>query len=117
MKCSKCGTVLKGGEKFCRGCGSKLSYDAPVPVAAPAANKCASCGAALRPGAAFCNVCGTPVASTAAPAPTPAPTPVAKTAPATITSTMRETKHLTAEELADKKKGDAFFMKASDSEL
>ncbi len=46
MNCSKCGTTLQPGDKFCGGCG------------APATLFCTSCGAQVAAGASFCPSCG-----------------------------------------------------------
>ena len=60
--CSKCGSELKPGAKFCTKCGN------PVPVApaetmqkATNAAVCNQCGSELKPGAKFCTKCGNPV--------------------------------------------------------
>lgn len=82
VKCPVCGTMNKGGAKFCNNCGNKLQPEKPrCPVcgaenaagakfcnncgspmnAAPGPKKCAGCGAELEPGTRFCSNCGTPV--------------------------------------------------------
>lgn len=61
MKCSKCGSELKEGQKYCMKCGT------PVSVKPQTASKqmeagavCAKCGSPLKPGQKFCMKCGTP---------------------------------------------------------
>ncbi len=49
--CTKCGTALPAGSKFCVACGQ--------PVAAP--STCPSCGAEVPSGARFCTQCRTPL--------------------------------------------------------
>ena len=48
MNCSKCGTTVQSGDKFCSSCG------------APVANTlfCPGCGSQVIPGASFCANCG-----------------------------------------------------------
>jgi hypothetical protein len=67
--CSKCGSPLTPGIKFCESCGAKVEQP-PV---------CVQCGASLLPNAKFCESCGKPVAAptTQAPAAVQEP-PVAK---------------------------------------
>jgi hypothetical protein len=48
--CSRCGRALRGGEKYCRGCGASL-----------AAHSCPRCGIAVEPNDEFCHACGAPV--------------------------------------------------------
>jgi hypothetical protein len=74
MNCSKCGSPVQPGAKFCGNCG------------APAASSfCPNCGTQVDPGAAFCANCGTRLqaGSPAAAAPQPQGTaPVSKNMPA-----------------------------------
>lgn len=46
--CSKCGTLLKAGSKFCYNCGTKIET----------VNACPKCGTVLPEGANFCFNCG-----------------------------------------------------------
>ena len=65
MKCIKCGSELKDGQKFCMKCGTPVSAN-PQPAAAKqtgAPAVCAKCGNPLKPGQKFCMKCGTPVAA------------------------------------------------------
>ena len=65
MKCSKCGSELKDGQKFCMKCGTPVSVN-PQPAAAKQAGApavCAKCGNPLKPGQKFCMKCGTPVSA------------------------------------------------------
>lgn len=48
MNCTKCGSAVQPGDKFCANCG------APVAVAA----YCPNCGVQVTAGAAFCSNCG-----------------------------------------------------------
>src|SRR5262245_8302452 len=72
MRCTRCGTELLPGKKFCHACG------------ASALTACANCGAQLEPDWRFCPDCGRaqgaaapePVATVAPPAPAaPSPSP------------------------------------------
>ena len=72
--CSKCGTAVPDGAKFCPGCGEKQDAGSFCPecgAAVPAGAKfcpecgkkmgaaaCPKCGAELSPGAKFCPECG-----------------------------------------------------------
>ena len=49
LACSRCGTQLLPGAKFCHKCG------------APLIAECSRCGAQLRAGTKFCTQCGTPL--------------------------------------------------------
>lgn len=61
-KCSKCGSELKDGQKFCMKCGTPVSVSAqPNAKQQSAADVCPKCGAPLKPGQKFCMKCGTPV--------------------------------------------------------
>ena len=65
MKCSKCGSELKEGQKFCMKCGTPVSTNpqaATKQADTPAV--CAKCGNPLKPGQKFCMKCGTPVSTT-----------------------------------------------------
>jgi Double zinc ribbon len=58
MVCSKCGTEVPEGRKFCVKCGTAFSGEAePRDMAQRNAN-CAKCDAPLAPGRAFCGSCG-----------------------------------------------------------
>lgn len=62
-KCSKCGSELKEGQKFCMKCGTPATANSSVaakrqPIEAAV---CANCGNPLKPGQKFCMKCGTPV--------------------------------------------------------
>lgn len=48
--CPRCGRALRGGEKFCRGCGASL-----------VAHACPRCGVAVEATDEFCHACGSPV--------------------------------------------------------
>lgn len=48
MNCSRCGSIVQPGDKFCSGCG------APVATAA----FCPNCGSQVMAGASFCSNCG-----------------------------------------------------------
>ncbi len=48
--CSKCGSALHEGAKFCLECGEKIST--------PASVRCPSCGSEMPAGAKFCAECG-----------------------------------------------------------
>lgn len=65
IKCSKCGSELKEGQKFCMKCGTPATANSPVAVKRQPieAAVCANCGNPLKPGQKFCMKCGTPVAS------------------------------------------------------
>src|SRR5262245_55264192 len=65
MRCTRCGTELLPGKKFCHACGAS--------VAAP----CSNCGSPLEPEWRFCPDCGRAQA-----APAQAPEPAAAAAPA-----------------------------------
>ena len=62
-KCSKCGSELKEGQKFCMKCGTPATANSPVAVKRQPieAAVCANCGNPLKPGQKFCMKCGTPV--------------------------------------------------------
>ena len=63
-KCSKCGSELKEGQKFCMKCGTPVSTNPQQPAAKQmTAAVCSKCGNPLKPGQKFCMKCGTPVAS------------------------------------------------------
>ena len=68
MRCSRCGTELLPGKKFCVACG------------APAQVPCSNCGAPVEPGWRFCPDCGRELAAEPAPSANPSP-PVAPPAP------------------------------------
>lgn len=65
IKCSKCGSELKEGQKFCMKCGTPATANSPVAVKRQPieAAVCANCGNPLKPEQKFCMKCGTPVAS------------------------------------------------------
>ena len=64
LKCLKCGSELKEGQKFCMKCGTPVSTNPQQPAAKQmAAAVCSKCGNPLKPGQKFCMKCGTPVAS------------------------------------------------------
>ncbi len=65
IKCSKCGSELKEGQKFCMKCGTPATANSPVAVKRQPieAAVCANCGNPLKLGQKFCMKCGTPVAS------------------------------------------------------
>ena len=64
MKCTKCGSELKDGQKFCMKCGTPVSANPQQPAAKQmTAAVCSKCGNPLKPGQKFCMKCGTPVAS------------------------------------------------------
>jgi hypothetical protein len=48
--CPRCGRALRGGERYCRGCGASL-----------AAHACPRCGIAVEANDEFCHACGAPV--------------------------------------------------------
>ncbi|MBR8702352.1 MULTISPECIES: zinc-ribbon domain-containing protein [unclassified Fusobacterium] len=52
--CTKCGSQLKDGMKFCPECGTPVEEK-------KAPTNCRKCGAPLLPGAKFCEKCGAPV--------------------------------------------------------
>ena len=59
MKCSKCGTELKEGQKFCTKCGTPVSanpHTAAKEADVPAV--CPNCGSPVKPGQKFCTKCG-----------------------------------------------------------
>lgn len=61
-KCSKCGSELKEGQKFCMKCGTPVSANPQQPAAKQmTAAVCSKCGNPLKPGQKFCMKCGTPV--------------------------------------------------------
>jgi predicted nucleic acid-binding Zn ribbon protein len=63
-KCSKCGSELKEGQKFCMKCGTPVSANPQQPAAKQmTAAVCSKCGNPLKPGQKFCMKCGTPVTS------------------------------------------------------
>jgi RNA polymerase subunit RPABC4/transcription elongation factor Spt4 len=47
MNCSKCGSLVQAGDKFCASCGAPVSTQF-----------CPGCGAQVTPGASFCPNCG-----------------------------------------------------------
>lgn len=57
--CSKCGTQLKTGAKFCKNCGSKVDFSSMI--SQPAQGRLCTCGAIIVEGAKFCRECGKPV--------------------------------------------------------
>ena len=61
--CSKCGSDLKEGQKFCMKCGTPATVNSPVAVKRQPieAAVCANCGNPLKPGQKFCMKCGTPI--------------------------------------------------------
>ena len=61
--CSKCGSDLKEGQKFCMKCGTPATANSSVAVKRQPieAAVCANCGNPLKPGQKFCMKCGTPV--------------------------------------------------------
>lgn len=64
LKCLKCGSELKEGQKFCMKCGTPVSTNPQQPAAKQmTAAVCSKCGNPLKPGQKFCMKCGTPVAS------------------------------------------------------
>jgi len=54
MFCSKCGTELTEGAKFCSSCGQHVG----VTDAAPSTSFCPQCGSTLDSGQTFCGKCG-----------------------------------------------------------
>lgn len=58
LVCSKCGTPLKTGVKFCRNCGVRA--DIPLADLQPALAGVCACGAKIVEGAKFCRECGKP---------------------------------------------------------
>ena len=52
--CSKCGSAVPEGMKFCGVCGSPVE---------PPKQICASCGAEIPAGMKFCGICGTPLST------------------------------------------------------
>ena len=54
MKCSNCGSEIKGGAKFCRECGSPVVEKTEVLEG----STCPECGNLLEENALFCNNCG-----------------------------------------------------------
>ena len=61
MKCSKCGSELKDGQKFCMKCGTPVSVNPQQAAVKQAPAVCVKCGNPLKPGQKFCMKCGTPV--------------------------------------------------------
>ena len=60
-KCTKCGSELKDGQKFCTKCGTPVSANPQaVSKEIAAAAVCSKCGSPLKPGQKFCTKCGTP---------------------------------------------------------
>lgn len=57
--CSKCGTQLKTGAKFCKNCGTQVERSKAIPQ--PALERLCVCGAKIVEGAKFCRECGKPV--------------------------------------------------------
>lgn len=53
MNCSKCGSIVQSGDKFCGSCGT--------PVAS--VQYCPNCGSQATAGSGFCANCGKPLAS------------------------------------------------------
>ena len=62
-KCSKCGSELKDGQKFCMKCGTPVSANPQQAAVKQAPAVCAKCGNPLNPGQKFCMKCGTPVSA------------------------------------------------------
>ncbi len=62
MNCSKCGSIVQAGDKFCASCGA--------PVSSP---YCPSCGSQVTAGAGFCPNCGKSLRGAPAPQPQYAP--------------------------------------------
>jgi VWFA-related protein len=58
--CSRCGSSLRPGARFCGQCGQAITTVAPPvpPAAAPRAATCPRCGRTVRPGGKFCGNCG-----------------------------------------------------------
>jgi hypothetical protein len=77
--CAVCGLDHPFGQKFCRGCGSRLSEAALSSSASlPATGgECPACGQPTGEGVKFCRVCGTALAAAEKPAATP-PTALAR---------------------------------------
>src|SRR5258706_14357178 len=69
MRCSRCGTELLPGKKFCVSCG------------APAEVPCPNCGAAVEPGWRFCPDCGRELPFGPAPAVLAPPPPASEPPP------------------------------------
>ena len=66
LKCSKCGSELKDGQKFCMKCGTPVSINTqnqPVAKQTDTLTICSKCGSPLKPGQKFCMKCGTPVSA------------------------------------------------------
>ena len=76
--CSRCGSAIAEGQRFCNSCGAPQS-----PPASPAAKFCVSCGNPISAGVAFCNKCGAPVSPRAA-QPQAAPPAAAPVEPANL---------------------------------
>ncbi len=65
--CTKCGTLIPAGTKFCPNCGAPVGA---APAAAAPTTPCPKCGQPVAAGTKFCPNCG---ASTAPPAPRTCP--------------------------------------------
>lgn len=64
MKCTKCGSELKEGQKFCMKCGTRVNAAIqPTSVKQQVGQNCVKCGNPLKPGQKFCMKCGTAVGS------------------------------------------------------
>jgi len=60
-KCTKCGSELKVGQKFCMKCGAPVSVNPSDETKQVNTNVvCSKCGSPLKPGQKFCTKCGTP---------------------------------------------------------
>lgn len=66
--CTKCGSELKPGAKFCMKCGNPVSAPVNQVKSVETAAVCPQCGKPLKPGGKFCMGCGAPVAQNPQPA-------------------------------------------------
>ena len=58
QKCTKCGSQLPDGVKFCKNCGDDLSKQRAVVPNELSENVCQECGAVISGKAKFCKNCG-----------------------------------------------------------
>ena len=90
-QCAVCGLDHSSGQKFCRGCGSRLS-EAALPSSAsgpPISGGCPACGQPTGEGVKFCRICGASVDAAQKPTATPT-TAVALTTMASSSEVMHE---------------------------
>lgn len=59
--CSKCGSPLAPGKKFCGNCGTPSGSHVTEEKVSPGLATCPKCGSPLTPGKKFCGSCGAPV--------------------------------------------------------